>query len=603
MATDSPPDSPSVKEQPELKNSNNSQVFEIGLCMAGAVSAGAYTAGVVDFLIEALEEWERRKALDKTNSVPRHQVQISVMGGASAGGMTSIITSTILNNKQIHLKEPQSNILAEHPENKLYHSWVDLTDPDMFARMLDTSDIQNGKIISALNSDFIDLIAKRVVEVDTVNWESLPNFIKPGIKVFTTLTNLQGFDYVYDFIASERLHVFPPMPGNIPLQNYTSPVQAPTTSKYHSVIHNDYACFELTESSISGSNLGWMPLNLRAGINTKTATDAAMATGAFPIGLKPRFLSRDPLYVNANPWLKEYLVPNPLNQNPYTTLNVDGGLINNEPFEKVRDVLNNFDPKESETIYENYNTFRNTVIMVEPFPTQESVPIKMDLGLFNVAGLTLSSMLNQMRSKPDNITNAMDESKAGQFLITPSRLIPGPNGPIQITGERAIACGALDGFSGFLNKEFRVHDYFLGRFNCKIFLKDYFTVPETALENNPIFKKGYDIEGKNQFQSRKSESDYQIIPIFLGEEDLKFPEIPFKNGQSWPVWDEKEVNAYTKPIRKRVRAFLLNTVSLNWFNKFLILAGAYLVLDRTITDGILGKIKSDLNSWNLLKKT
>ena len=29
-------------------------VFEIGLVLAGAVSAGAYTAGVIDFLLEAL---------------------------------------------------------------------------------------------------------------------------------------------------------------------------------------------------------------------------------------------------------------------------------------------------------------------------------------------------------------------------------------------------------------------------------------------------------------------------------------------------------------------------------------------------------------------
>ena len=34
----------------------NPPVFDISLCMAGAISAGAYTAGVVDFLIEALEE-------------------------------------------------------------------------------------------------------------------------------------------------------------------------------------------------------------------------------------------------------------------------------------------------------------------------------------------------------------------------------------------------------------------------------------------------------------------------------------------------------------------------------------------------------------------
>ena len=29
--------------------------------MAGAISAGAYTAGVFDFLIEALDEWEKAK--------------------------------------------------------------------------------------------------------------------------------------------------------------------------------------------------------------------------------------------------------------------------------------------------------------------------------------------------------------------------------------------------------------------------------------------------------------------------------------------------------------------------------------------------------------
>ena len=31
--------------------------FKIGINMARAVSAGAYTAGVLDFLTEALDEW------------------------------------------------------------------------------------------------------------------------------------------------------------------------------------------------------------------------------------------------------------------------------------------------------------------------------------------------------------------------------------------------------------------------------------------------------------------------------------------------------------------------------------------------------------------
>ena len=32
--------------------------IKLGLAMSGAISAGAYSAGGVDFLIEALDEWE-----------------------------------------------------------------------------------------------------------------------------------------------------------------------------------------------------------------------------------------------------------------------------------------------------------------------------------------------------------------------------------------------------------------------------------------------------------------------------------------------------------------------------------------------------------------
>ena len=35
--------------------------FKIAINMAGAISAGAYTAGVVDFMTEALDAWYRAK--------------------------------------------------------------------------------------------------------------------------------------------------------------------------------------------------------------------------------------------------------------------------------------------------------------------------------------------------------------------------------------------------------------------------------------------------------------------------------------------------------------------------------------------------------------
>ncbi|MGE3936639.1 MAG: hypothetical protein AB7F67_25465, partial [Rhodospirillaceae bacterium] len=66
--------------------------FEIGLVMAGAISAGAYTAGVIDFLVQALDEWQRAKD-DGAPDVPSHDTVIKVMTGASAGGITAAIAT------------------------------------------------------------------------------------------------------------------------------------------------------------------------------------------------------------------------------------------------------------------------------------------------------------------------------------------------------------------------------------------------------------------------------------------------------------------------------------------------------------------------------
>ena len=53
---------------------DNKNVYEIGLAMAGAISAGAYSAGVVDFLFQALHEWELAKHDNRKDSVPNHSV-------------------------------------------------------------------------------------------------------------------------------------------------------------------------------------------------------------------------------------------------------------------------------------------------------------------------------------------------------------------------------------------------------------------------------------------------------------------------------------------------------------------------------------------------
>ncbi len=551
--------------------------FYVGLCMAGAVSAGAYTAGVLDYLIEALTEYEKRRALP---GVPSHKVQIPVMGGASAGGMTSVMAASAMNNPLPPLDKPTSDLLVEHPENKLYHSWVDLNGVDMFSQMLDTSDIKPGAILSGLNSSFIQPIAQRVVAADPTQWQPLPGFIKPGLKIFTTLSNLQGFPYQVPFGANATTG----------------------SNKYNMVVHNDYACFQLTEETITGPNDGWIPLNLKDKTNTDVAANAAMATGAFPVGLQSRVITRDAMYVNANKWLKGYITP-PLPDGPYTTLNVDGGLINNEPFDKVRSVLGELPGQEVDAV-DDFNKFTNTVLMIEPFPTKPPSVMSLSPDLMNVIGHTLSTMITQMRSKPVDVTNAMNDACAGQYLITPSRNVTGADGSVtELAGELAIACGALSGFCGFINKKFRVHDYFLGRYNCKIFLRDYFTVPGSALDNNPIFKDGYANVNRDDFKSTAPNGGYQIIPVFSDATDYTFPDFKFDVSSpdpNWPVIQQSDIDQYQGQLKSRFQAIVMNMADLNWLTKGLLWVGAKVMLNNFITNKVIKTIKDDLVAWKLL---
>jgi hypothetical protein len=564
--------------------------------MAGAVSAGAYTAGVMDYIIEALREWEERKG---QQNVPNHKVVIPIMGGASAGGMTSLLTASTINNEIKSIPLPnKTNLLDEHPENKLYHSWVDLVDKDMFQKMLDTSDISSGNVVSLLNSNFIDEIATKMIQSDTVNWKETPSFFEMPVKIFTTLSNLNGFKYNINFSGNNR------------------------KEKYNMAVHNDYACFELfDEKTKTPQTPGWMPLNFKTGAFIKTAQEAAMATGAFPVGLKSRIIERESSYVNAIPWLKDIFQNTPVNQNTIKTLNVDGGMINNEPFEKVRylldeitieqrnDEYNTLNKEEKQEFLNEINTsykeFENTVFMIDPFPSQDATDdFNYSQNLTNIISETFSAMTAQMRAKPINYRSAMEQDDASQFIISPSRKREDTDGTLKdFFGEKAIACGTMGGFSGFLNKEFRIHDYYLGKYNCEMFLRKYFTIPEEALDANPIFAEGYSGVNKSDYVIVRSDGKraYPIIPIFKPEGSAdSFPIPTFSCGGNWPKVSEDFVNQYEKPIKNRAEKIILNIVKLSSTTLFLLKIGSFVVLNKIISKKVVNSIKDSLQKWNLI---
>ena len=97
---------------------SENETFHIGITMPGAVSAGCYTAGVMDYLFEILELWENAKAWslpegwdeDLLDYVPMHKAVIDVMGGASAGVMTTVMSAIYAIKGKINpVKDPSNS--------------------------------------------------------------------------------------------------------------------------------------------------------------------------------------------------------------------------------------------------------------------------------------------------------------------------------------------------------------------------------------------------------------------------------------------------------------------------------------------------------------
>jgi hypothetical protein len=250
--------------------------------------------------------------------------------------------------------------------------------------------------------------------------------------------------------------------------------------------------------------------------------------------------------------------------------------------------------------YESYDTFKSTVLMIAPFPSTKPEAITLGDTLLHVVGLTLSAMISQMRAKASQIKDAMNPSCAGQYLIDPSRTI-NRNTPEQktIQGERAIACGALGGFSGFLNKEFRVHDYFLGRYNCQVFLQQYFTIPAAALSINPIFKEGYaGVKDLSAFTAK--DGGIQIIPV--GNQPLAMPDINFSGGnKKWPEQNWNSIEQYSGALEQRIQKVILNVTAYKPVAKFFLRIGTFILLRGLLAKAVLKTVKQELTKWHLLK--
>ena len=176
---------------PDTRSDLPPDTFEIGLVLAGAVSAGAYTAGVMDFLFEALDEWYKLRNGDNSeNKLPNHNVVLRVISGASAGGINGAIAAAAC--RYHFLPVTLETVDTNGSQNPFFNTWGEGID---IRRLLDPYDLkEESSIRSLLNSEAPDELALAIVNMPRGS-KAAPKareWLENPFKLLLTITNLRG---------------------------------------------------------------------------------------------------------------------------------------------------------------------------------------------------------------------------------------------------------------------------------------------------------------------------------------------------------------------------------------------------------------------------
>jgi hypothetical protein len=454
------------------------KTFEIGLVMAGAASAGAYTAGVVDFLLEALQAWEEAKASGDPG-VPDHDVRIRVAAGASAGGVVASLLAMLSFTGHFPMRDLARVAAPADAENAtrnlLYKSWV--SDIDI-RRMLAIDDLQarNG-VPSLLNGEVLADCADSAVATVRAALASPgaatpPRYLANPLQLYLCLTNMRGLPYEVRMVADEAL-------------------------RGHRVkCHADYGLFAVFGAGVGEPEpfiRGAIPVNWPGTVGVPTADgwsrlrDAALATSAFPGGFPARAFRNPFSTYRARPCIGPatqdgasvslcLALPH-ADDEDYDFWCVDGGLLDNEPLGFARAALLGSseghlprDPKCAD----------RAVLLIDPFPNDLELltsPFGGAPDLLDAVFALIPMLRAHAAFKPHDLMLAMQDDVRSRFLIAPMR-------EQAREGEGDLACGGLAGFAGFVHERLRLHDFQLGRRNCQKFLQDHFSVRA----DNPVVR-------------------------------------------------------------------------------------------------------------------
>lgn len=549
--------------------------YELALVLGGTVSAGCYTAGALDFLIEALDTWNALKGKDPR--APTHEVALRVIAGTSGGGVNAAIMARALAFEFPPVTRGTASSLLQ-TGNPFYDTWVNQIGLQGF---LDTSDLRAGKVHSVLNGAPLDNAARNIVAFSgpaaNRRYIGVPSRQDP-LRVILTFTNLEGVPYRTTFQDS---------PG----ETY--------------VDHADYARFAFAypnapmpvlrpdEFAIGFTADSAPARRLANQIDWDTFSHFALATAAFPVGFPPRQLARPTdqyryRVVTTPPDASGHaevvpiepdwdLVFGPGNPRPanYQFLAVDGGATDNEPIGLARTALcgvGNRNPRDPRLA-------NRGVLLIDPFAGEAGMAAPAPDDLLTVASGVLNSLIQQTRYDTSDLILAVDPNVFSRFMISAHR-----DG---LVGAKAIATGGLGAFIGFACRAFMRHDYLLGRANCQELLTNSLLLSV----DNPIMQGCWSAEAlRLNGVEWKGQSYVRVIPLL---DNVAVPESldPWPKGALDPV-------VFRNSIEQRWKAIVgAELRGLSWGKLLGSLAGLF--SERQAADFIIRKMAEALQKWNL----
>jgi hypothetical protein len=264
---------------------------KLAMTISGAVSLGSYESGVVFEVLDALAQHNQWA---DANHLPDERIEIDVLTGASAGGMTvAMVAQRLLYD---------GPAMSQAYDNPLYNAWVASVDIEaLLAR-----DPQEDVTHSVLSSDFVIGISESSLLARYKDASQVPPAAQPHLALSSerklqlglALSNLNGVDYYRSTLSGGQFI-------------YTS--------------HRDQFVTEIDQVQ---DDRGEPWERVRA---------MAVACGAFPMAFRVQDLVR-----NIVEYTSPYLVRGVWGGKPSTTFTyTDGGVFQNEPLGMAKNLVEN----------------------------------------------------------------------------------------------------------------------------------------------------------------------------------------------------------------------------------------------------------------------